>query len=160
MWYNKTSTIHKHGDISDCGIRRRQPYINTAIFQVPNRTGEFYEKWRKDILAVLLKFHEADETAIVTVAIVTVAIVTVAIVTVAIVTVAIVTVAIVTVAIVTVAIATVAIVTVAIVTVAVVTVAIVTVAIVTVAIVTVAIVTVAISMKVFNKFSLNILYHY
>ena len=47
--------------IPECGSTRRETYINTAIFQVPNRTGEFYEKWRKDILAVLLKFREADE---------------------------------------------------------------------------------------------------
>ena len=45
--------------IPECGSTRRETYINRAIFQVPNRTGEFYEKWRKDILAVLLKFCES-----------------------------------------------------------------------------------------------------
>ena len=47
--------------IPECGSTRREAYVNRAIFQVPNRIGEFYEKWRKDILAVLLRFREADE---------------------------------------------------------------------------------------------------
>lgn len=36
-------------------------FVWEIIFQVPSRTGEFYEKWRKDRLAVLLKFRQVGE---------------------------------------------------------------------------------------------------
>ena len=45
-----------------CGVTRREPFSSLAIFQVPKRTGEFYTKWRKDILDVLLKYRGVDAT--------------------------------------------------------------------------------------------------
>ena len=44
----------------DCGVTRREKFASLAIFQVPNRTGDFYTKWRKDILDVLLKYRGVD----------------------------------------------------------------------------------------------------
>ena len=46
----------------NCGVTRREKFASLAIFQVPNRTGEFYRKWRKDILDVLLKYREVEAT--------------------------------------------------------------------------------------------------
>ena len=46
----------------DCGVNRREKFASLAMFQVQKRTGEFYMKWRKDIIEVLLKYHEVDAT--------------------------------------------------------------------------------------------------
>ena len=46
----------------DCGVTRREKFTSLAIFQVPKRTGEFYTKWRTDILDVLLKYRGVDAT--------------------------------------------------------------------------------------------------
>ena len=46
----------------DCGMTRREQFSSLAIFQVPKRTREFYTKWRKNILDVLLKYRGVDAT--------------------------------------------------------------------------------------------------
>ena len=41
----------------DCGVTRREQFSS-----LPKRTGEFYTKWRNDILDVLLKYRGVDAT--------------------------------------------------------------------------------------------------
>ena len=44
-----------------CTTSRYKIHNGISIFKVTNRKGEYYAKWRKDILAVLLKYREVDE---------------------------------------------------------------------------------------------------
>lgn len=48
--------------VPGCGVSRREAFSDISIFQIPNRKGEFYEKWRKDMTSCLLTYREIDQT--------------------------------------------------------------------------------------------------
>lgn len=48
--------------VQGCGVNRREAFSDIVIFQIPNRKGEFYEKWLKGMTSCLLKNREVDET--------------------------------------------------------------------------------------------------
>ena len=47
--------------IPGCATSRRAGYEGISLFKVTKRKGEFYVKWRENIVAVLRKYREFDK---------------------------------------------------------------------------------------------------
>ena len=43
-----------------CNVSRYKLREGTTIFSITKRKSEFYQKWRKEILGVLLKYQDID----------------------------------------------------------------------------------------------------
>lgn len=48
--------------VPGCGVNSRETFSDISIFQIPNRKGGFYEKWREDTASYPLTYREVDET--------------------------------------------------------------------------------------------------
>ena len=44
-----------------CFVSRTPKYENISMFKLPNRSGEFYVKWKKEILNIITKYRVVDK---------------------------------------------------------------------------------------------------
>ena len=45
-----------------CPVSRTVNYRDVSLFRIPMRSGEFYQRWRDNMIAVLKKYREFDKT--------------------------------------------------------------------------------------------------